>query len=87
MLVLSRKRGQGLLIDGSTVIRVLEVRGNQVRLGIEAPSDIPVLRTELCEFHLDAPEAASAICGANQVNPTCVAQVREPSHATPSISN
>jgi carbon storage regulator CsrA len=47
MLVLSRKQGQGLLIDGTTVIRVLEIRGKQIRLGIEAPVSVPVVRTEL----------------------------------------
>jgi carbon storage regulator len=47
MLVLGRKRGQGLLIDGTTVIRILEIRGNQIRLGIEAPESVSVVRTEL----------------------------------------
>jgi carbon storage regulator len=47
MLVLSRKQGQSLVLDGTTVIRVLEIRGNQVRLGVEAPDDVAVLRSEL----------------------------------------
>jgi carbon storage regulator len=47
MLVLSRKHGQSLVIDGNTVVRVLEIRGNLVRLGIEAPGDVDVLRSEL----------------------------------------
>ena len=47
MLVLSRKHGQSLVIDGNTVVRVLEIRGNLVRLGIEAPEDVAVLRSEL----------------------------------------
>jgi carbon storage regulator len=47
MLVLSRKHGQSLVIDGGTVIRVLEIRGNQVRLGVEAPANVAVLRSEL----------------------------------------
>jgi carbon storage regulator len=49
MLVLSRKRGESLLIDGTTVVRVLGVKGNQIRLGIEAPEDVAVVRAELCE--------------------------------------
>jgi carbon storage regulator len=49
MLVLSRKKGQSLLIAGNTVVRLLEVKGNQIRLGIEAPDDVAVLRTELTE--------------------------------------
>jgi carbon storage regulator len=55
MLVLSRKRGQGLLIDGTTVIRVLEIRGQQIRLGIEAPETVSVLRTELQTAVADVP--------------------------------
>jgi carbon storage regulator len=47
MLVLSRKHGQSLVIDGNVVIRVLEIRGKSVRLGIEAPDEIAVLRAEL----------------------------------------
>jgi carbon storage regulator len=47
MLVLSRKHGECLVIDGDTVIRVLEIRGNLVRLGIEAPDDVAILRSEL----------------------------------------
>ena len=47
MLVLSRKQGESLIIDGNTVVRILEVRGNQIRLGIEAPNNVAVLRSEL----------------------------------------
>lgn len=49
MLVLSRKSGERLLIDGGVTISVLSVRGSRVRLGIEAPSNISVLRAELAE--------------------------------------
>jgi carbon storage regulator len=47
MLVLSRKIGQSLVIDGKTVIHILEVRGNKVRVGIEATADVLVMRSEL----------------------------------------
>ena len=47
MLVLSRKVGTSLRIDGKIRIYVLETKGNQVKLGIEAPKDIVVLRNEL----------------------------------------
>jgi carbon storage regulator len=49
MLVLSRKPGQSLVIDGDIVVRVLESRGNVIRLGIEAPDNVRVLRAELTE--------------------------------------
>jgi carbon storage regulator len=46
VLVLSRKRGEKLLI-GDVAVTVLEVQGNRVRVGIEAPADVAVLRAEL----------------------------------------
>jgi carbon storage regulator len=49
MLVLSRKLGQSVVIDGTTVVRILEIKGNQIRLGIEAPDHVSILRSELQE--------------------------------------
>jgi carbon storage regulator len=46
MLVLTRKTEQAIVIDGRIRIRVLRVRGNRVRLGVEAPTDVPIRRTE-----------------------------------------
>jgi carbon storage regulator len=50
MLVLSRKSGEGILIDGGIVVTILEARNGKVRLGIQAPEDVLVLRKELAEF-------------------------------------
>ena len=47
MLVLSRKRNESIVIDGSIVITVVEIRGDKVRLGIEAPREIPIHRREV----------------------------------------
>lgn len=48
MLVLTRSIGERLFIqDGDIKIQVLEVKGNQVRLGIEAPKDISIHREEV----------------------------------------
>ena len=47
MLILSRRPGEAITIGDSVCMRVLEVKGGQVKLGIEAPSDVNVLRTEL----------------------------------------
>lgn len=47
MLVLSRKQDQEIIIGGQIKITVLKTRGNVVRLGIEAPKDIKVVRGEL----------------------------------------
>ena len=47
MLVLSRKQDQSLMIGDDVKITVLEVKGNQVRLGISAPTSISVHREEI----------------------------------------
>jgi carbon storage regulator len=49
MLVLSRKPGESIVIDQQITIRVIEIRGDRVRLGIEAPREVPVHRSELLE--------------------------------------
>ena len=47
MLVLSRKKSQQITIADNIKITVIKVKGNTVRLGIEAPKDVKVLRGEL----------------------------------------
>jgi carbon storage regulator len=47
MLVLSRKRNETIVINGDIRIMVVDVHGNRVRLGIEAPDTVRVLREEL----------------------------------------
>lgn len=47
MLVLSRKVGESLIIGNEIRVKVVEVRGGQVRLGLEAPPEISVVREEL----------------------------------------
>jgi len=47
MLVLSRKRDEKIVIDNDIIITIVEVRGDKVRIGIEAPADIPVHRREI----------------------------------------
>jgi len=49
MLILARKVGQRIVIAGDIEITVVEVRGDQVRLGITAPREIAVHRKELLE--------------------------------------
>ncbi len=49
MLVLSRKRDQQIIIGDGIVITVVEIRGDKVRLGIEAPAEVPVHRKEVYE--------------------------------------
>lgn len=49
MLVLSRKRDEGIVIGDNIVIQIVDVRGDKVRLGITAPKDISVHRREVYE--------------------------------------
>lgn len=49
MLVLSRQRDESIIIGDNIVITVVDVRGDKVRLGIDAPKEIPVHRQEVYE--------------------------------------
>ena len=57
MLVLSRRKDEQIVIDGRISVRVIEIRGKTVRLGIEAPREVPVHREEI-ERRLNRPSAA-----------------------------
>lgn len=50
MLVLSRKAGERILVGDDVVITVVRVGPNSVRVGIEAPRDMNIVREELCNF-------------------------------------
>ena len=47
MLVLSRKKNESIVVDDSIIITVVEIRGDKVRLGIEAPREVPIHRSEV----------------------------------------
>lgn len=47
MLVLTRKVGEGIKIDEDVFVRIIQVKGKQVRIGIEAPRDTRIQREEL----------------------------------------
>ncbi|MDR1385648.1 MAG: carbon storage regulator CsrA [Planctomycetaceae bacterium] len=49
MLVLSRKKNESIVINDNITVVVVEIRGDKVRLGIEAPKDVPVHRKEIFE--------------------------------------
>ena len=54
MLVLSRKVGDKLVIDGNITVEVVKIQGNRISLGIVAPSNVKILRGELSQPKLDA---------------------------------
>lgn len=47
MLVLSRQRDESIVINDNVVVTIVDIRGDKVRLGIEAPQEIPVHRREV----------------------------------------
>jgi carbon storage regulator len=49
MLVLRRKPGEAIILNGVIVIRVLSIEGDRVKLGIDAPPDVIVVREELLD--------------------------------------
>jgi carbon storage regulator len=49
MLVLSRQRDESIMIGDNIVITVVDIRGDKVRLGINAPTEVPVHRQEVYE--------------------------------------
>jgi carbon storage regulator len=49
MLVLTRKKNESIVIRDDIVIMVIEIRGDKVRLGFDAPKDVPIHRQEVYE--------------------------------------
>ena len=49
MLVLSRQRDESIIIGDNIVVTVVDIRGDKVRLGIDAPTEVPVHRREVHE--------------------------------------
>ena len=75
MLVLSRHRDESIIIGDNIVITVVDVRGDKVRLGIDAPTDIPVHRQEVYEA-IQRENAKAA-----QLRPTDTHQLGQPNQA------
>ncbi len=47
MLALSRKKGEALIINNNVEITILEIKGEQVKIGISAPKEVPIYRKEV----------------------------------------
>ena len=63
MLVLSRKKNESIVINNDITIVVVEIRGDKVRLGVEAPRDVPVHRREVYEAILRAENESESKSG------------------------
>jgi carbon storage regulator len=63
MLVLSRKLNEKIVINGNIVVTVVKIDRNQVRIGIEAPGNIPVYREEILPIaQRNRTEESIAVC-------------------------
>lgn len=65
MLVLSRKIGETICISGNITVTVVDIRGDKVRLGINAPKDITVHRQEVANAIKQALATANALTAAS----------------------
>lgn len=58
MLALSRKKGESLVVNNNIEVMVLEIRGDQVKIGITAPKEVPIYRKEVYAQIEEANKAA-----------------------------
>jgi carbon storage regulator len=63
MLVLSRKLGEKIYIGENICITVVDIDRGKIRLGIEAPRDVPIFRQELLPLKVANPEVSQASAG------------------------
>ncbi|MDE6213274.1 MAG: carbon storage regulator CsrA [Lachnospiraceae bacterium] len=63
MLALSRKKNEALVINNNVEITILEIKGEQVKLGISAPREVPVYRKEVYVQIQDANKEAGDVDG------------------------
>lgn len=67
MLALSRKKGEALIINNDVELTVLEVKGEQVKLGINAPKDVSIYRKEVYDQIQEANKEASNVAGVEEL--------------------
>ena len=60
MLVLHRKKGESLIIDDNIKITIVDISGEKVKIAVEAPKEIPILRSELVNAAEANKEAAGS---------------------------
>ena len=58
MLIISRKKNEGIIINGDIVLTVADVQGDRVRIGIDAPASVKIIRKELLDTEKSNREAA-----------------------------
>src|SRR5262245_50989027 len=86
MLVLSRKVNENIVIDGRIVVKVVRTEGNFVKLGIEAPADVPVHRQEVYD-EIQRNNQAALSHGRPATRPPAGPKPVKPGGGNPSQSN
>ena len=61
MLVLSRKTNESIVIDGKIFLNILRLEGDSVKVGVNAPKDVTVLRKEIYDEIIESNKAAAAV--------------------------
>lgn len=61
MLILSRKPGEALNINEEIEIKIIEINGDKVKIGISAPENVKILRSELCQTMESNKDAATSV--------------------------
>lgn len=61
MLALTRKKGEALILNNDIEVTILEIRGDQVKLGVKAPKQVPVYRKEVYLQIQKENEAAASV--------------------------
>ena len=59
MLVLNRKKGESIIISDDIVVQIIDIQGDNIKLGIDAPREVSVLRKELYDEIIKANQEAS----------------------------
>jgi carbon storage regulator len=67
MLALTRKKGEALVINNNIEVTIIEIRGDQIKLGITAPKDVPIYRKEVYLQIQKENEAAISVDGLEQL--------------------
>ena len=65
---IDKKKGQALVINNNIEITVLEIRGDQIKIGISAPKDVPIYRKEVYLQIQQENEAAISVDGLDALN-------------------
>ena len=67
MLIITRRPGQRIMLGDDVTLHVMEINGNNVRLGVEAPKSLPVYREEIWASVKEENKEAAAAASANRM--------------------